>query len=266
MKIVIGIVLYKNTKEQILKILNSIMVQTISAEVKVSCWNNCGSDYSWLAQHSGVHLSPYSSNLGFGSAHNKMMSHCNQWEFYLALNPDGILHHNALCRLSESAKGLCLVEAKQVPHEHPKHYDPETKFTDWCSGACLLIPRQTAIETGAFADDFFMYCEDVDLSWRVRSLGGKCIVSDTAYFYHDVESNEHRPQLAERMYQSQLILAKRWGNEKIQKKALKKLRKIGIDKEAIKMIRNKIDKVKKLEVETNVSNFTEGFVFSSRRW
>ena len=40
------------------------------------------------------------------------------------------------------------------------------------SGACLAIPRRTWIAAGGFPTHFFMYGEDVDLSLRLRLVGG----------------------------------------------------------------------------------------------
>jgi GT2 family glycosyltransferase len=53
------------------------------------------------------------------------------------------------------------------------------------SGACLAIPRELWRQLGGFAEHFFMYCEDVDLSLRVRLLGGKLAVVPGARVDHD---------------------------------------------------------------------------------
>lgn len=39
---------------------------------------------------------------------------------------------------------------------------------DWVSGAALMIRRTLVTQIGAFDDDFYMYCEDVDLCWRAN--------------------------------------------------------------------------------------------------
>ncbi len=37
---------------------------------------------------------------------------------------------------------------------------------DWVSGAALMMRRELINQIGAFDEDFFMYCEDVDVCWR----------------------------------------------------------------------------------------------------
>jgi hypothetical protein len=57
-----------------------------------------------------------------------------------------------------------VVEARQLPFEHPKHYDPQTGLTGWASGACSLARTTALVEVGGFdADAFFLHGDDVDL-------------------------------------------------------------------------------------------------------
>ena len=39
---------------------------------------------------------------------------------------------------------------------------------DWVSGAALMIRRTLVDQIGCFDEDFYMYCEDVDLCWRAN--------------------------------------------------------------------------------------------------
>lgn len=52
------------------------------------------------------------------------------------------------------------------------------------SGACLAIPRARWTELGGFAEQFFMYCEDVDLSLRLRLMGHKLALAPDARVEH----------------------------------------------------------------------------------
>jgi GT2 family glycosyltransferase len=52
------------------------------------------------------------------------------------------------------------------------------------SGACLAIPRAEWERQGGFPERFFMYCEDVDLSLRLRLGGGTLGIEPSARVDH----------------------------------------------------------------------------------
>jgi GT2 family glycosyltransferase len=55
------------------------------------------------------------------------------------------------------------------------------------SGACLAVPRRYWERMSGFAEDFFMYQEDVDLSLRLRLAGARLGVEPDAVVDHDYE-------------------------------------------------------------------------------
>jgi len=57
--------------------------------------------------------------------------------------------------------------------------------TTWQTGACFLATITMWDEVGGFDDDYFMYWEDIDLSWRWREAGGRLIVHENATAVHD---------------------------------------------------------------------------------
>ncbi len=61
----------------------------------------------------------------------------------------------------------------------------EQAEVDVLSGCCMLVRRKAMEESGgAFDEDYFMYCEDVDLSWRIRQTGYQNIYFPEATLIH----------------------------------------------------------------------------------
>lgn len=63
--------------------------------------------------------------------------------------------------------------------------DEEAREVGFVSGACLAVPRETWRREGGFPADFFMYCEDVDLSLRLRLGGERIGIEPSARVEHD---------------------------------------------------------------------------------
>lgn len=70
----------------------------------------------------------------------------------------------------------------------------ETAAVDVLSGCCMLV-RKTAMEVagGPFDEDYFMYCEDVDLSYRIIKAGYKNI------YYPEVDLIHYKGESTRKM-------------------------------------------------------------------
>lgn len=55
------------------------------------------------------------------------------------------------------------------------------------SGACLVMDRERFLAIGGFAEDYFLYHEDVDLSMRILLEGGRIEVAGDAVVDHDYD-------------------------------------------------------------------------------
>ena len=129
----------------------------------------------------------FGENLGSARGHNRLLTEMHE-DFVLFLNPDAYLSPFALSELMllapDSTAGI--IEARQIPLEHPKSFDPDSGDTSWASTAGALVRREVIEETGGFdADSFFLYCDDVDFSWRARLAGYRVVHQPTAQIFHD---------------------------------------------------------------------------------
>ncbi len=59
------------------------------------------------------------------------------------------------------------------------------KEIDWITGCCFLVRTEIIQKTGGLADKLFIYYEDVDWSYRIKSLGYKLYIEPKAIVYHE---------------------------------------------------------------------------------
>lgn len=79
----------------------------------------------------------------------------------------------------------------------------EAREVPFVSGACLAIPAMEWRRAGGFPPDFFLYCEDVDLSLRLRLAGGQLGIEPAARADHDYS-------FAKGAYKWRLLERNRW--------------------------------------------------------
>jgi N-acetylglucosaminyl-diphospho-decaprenol L-rhamnosyltransferase len=72
-------------------------------------------------------------------------------------------------------------------HDEPLAAVPGPGPVTAASGACLALPLEVWQRLGGFADRFFMYHEDVDLSLRLRLAGETVGIEPRAVVAHDYE-------------------------------------------------------------------------------
>jgi GT2 family glycosyltransferase len=64
--------------------------------------------------------------------------------------------------------------------------DGSPAHNGWLSGACLALHAHLWAEVGGFDPDYFLYWEDVDLSFRCVAAGGQLVVRQDLCVVHDV--------------------------------------------------------------------------------
>ncbi len=191
----LGVVVYGNSREQIARLRRSIAAElAASPQLEAAFAGLLIRDQSDVPLEFDISGSPetdlmHGENAGFGAGHNLMMrqAFAAGSDIYICVNPDGFFLNGCLRTLvmAAAANRDALVEALQFPDEMPKVYDPYSFETGWCAGACLALSREIFERTGGFDERFFLYCEDVDLSWRARAQGFRCLICPDARFYHD---------------------------------------------------------------------------------
>lgn len=130
----------------------------------------------------------FNENTGTSKGHNKMGLESDT-DFLIVMNPDIILcprfFSPMLQTLLDETKNAGIAEARQTPLEHPKLYDRETLEAPWATGACFMVKTEDYRAIGGFdPDTFFLYCDDVDFSWRMRLHGKKIYYRPDCVVFH----------------------------------------------------------------------------------
>jgi GT2 family glycosyltransferase len=154
----------------------------------------------------------FDANLGSAHGHNRLLEELKREEDVLIINPDIMLAPDAIVQLAsmfDDAR-VGMAEAKQIPIEHPKQYDVVTGETSWAATACTLIRGGTALDLNGFDHEtFFLYCDDVDFSWRVRLSGQRVVYVPSALAFHDKRlggGGAWQAGAAERFYSAEAAL------------------------------------------------------------
>ncbi|MEM1520754.1 MAG: glycosyltransferase family 2 protein [Candidatus Korarchaeum sp.] len=159
-------------------------------------------------------------NVGFGAANNAGVR-LARGNFVAFLNPDAYVEKNWLmellrplggmdrtitvpkvltydgskidvCGLSLHFTGLAFMRGLgEEPHAYEK---PE--FVSGIPGCSFAMRKEDYLSLGGFDESFFLYHEDVELSWRALQRGFKILYVPTSVVYHRYE--ERYP--AERIY------------------------------------------------------------------
>ena len=139
-------------------------------------------------------------------------------ELRRVMSPDVLLAPRSLSVLYDalSMPDTALAEARQTPLEHPKVYDEQSLETPWSATACALLRGGVFRALGGFdSESFFLYGDDVDLSWRLRQAGWRVRYCPDAPVCHPKRLDAQgrwMPSEAERYYAAEcaLLLAHTW--------------------------------------------------------
>ena len=204
MKLSIVIVSY-NVRTFVAQCLDSVQKASEGMEVEVFVVDNASADdtVSHIGRHyPWVKLIANEDNLGFSRANN-IAIHQAQGEYILLLNPDTIVAEPTLCECISFMDAHALAGGLGVRmHNADGSLAPESRraipspwvsclkmlgFTkryymshlSWdepsrievISGAFFMLRRKALDQVGLLDEDFFMYGEDIDLSYRLLKGG-----------------------------------------------------------------------------------------------
>lgn len=219
------IVCYRS-KDLVLKTLDGLYRHTEGCrfEVLLTDCSHDGTEQVVGQRFPGVRILSAPENLGFARGNNFLAQHA-RGRFLLLLNPDVEIHENAvgelfLCAAQHTAAGawggvtylrngqvdpgsrqstptlkrLCLaavgLERWTIGGLPPTETQP--REVEALSGAFMMLSTPRWRELGGFDESFFMYAEELDLCYRLRSGGFPLIMTPHARVIHLVGSGAGR--------------------------------------------------------------------------
>ncbi|MDO8452551.1 MAG: glycosyltransferase family 2 protein [bacterium] len=214
----ISIVNY-NAGDYLLKCLQSIEEVKGEAQISVVVLDNASSDGSIekaKQKYTDVKFIETGANLGFGKAHNLLLKKL-QTEYVLILNPDTELEKGVLTKtlgymeenpdvgmltckviLPDGTVDLTAHRGLPTPWASFLYYafkndslyhltgrnTQEPHEVDAISGSFMLTRKSVLDKVGVFDEDYFMFAEDIDLSFRIKEAGYKVIYFPGAQILH----------------------------------------------------------------------------------
>jgi N-acetylglucosaminyl-diphospho-decaprenol L-rhamnosyltransferase len=221
--------------------LNVIVVDNASID---------GSEHYFYPNY--ITLIKSSQNLGFGKACNLAFKQCKA-ETLLLLNPDTELNPSTIIGTllltqkypkfdvygiqQRDAKGNILRTCGRFPDLKslffesiglskifPSFFRPAPLMLDWdhsstkqvdhIMGSYMLIRRNSIPDDLLFDDDYFMYYEDLDLSYRIHKNGGKTLFLSELYLKHEAGGTSSKvldKRLSYSLYSKILFQSKHFG-------------------------------------------------------
>lgn len=205
------VVLNYNGRRYLKKCISSLSVQSYG-DFEVIVVDNGSTDRSveYLKTHfPQVKIVRNETNLGFAGGINAGIEHA-EGKYILTLNNDTQADMNFVERLAEvmdsdkavgmcaskmlfldgriNSTGICLSRSgaawdRGMFEPDEGQYEELEEVFGPCAGAALYR-KEMLDEIGLFDEDFFLYMEDVDLAFRARLAGWRCIYVPGAEVYH----------------------------------------------------------------------------------
>lgn len=213
------IIVSYNSKKDLIECLPSILDQAYPA-LEIIVVDNASTDGTsqyLREQYPCVNLIESQDNLGYAAGNNLGFLY-SRGEYVVIVNPDTVACPGWLSELIkplEEDPGLSLTSSKILLYDRRDNINTCANIThysglDFCnglwassarfdrdqevgavSGCSFAIRRSVFDQLNGFDSDFFMYMEDIDISWRARLAGHRILLAPASIIYHKFRLKVH---------------------------------------------------------------------------
>lgn len=181
-----------------------VVVDNLSDATERSRILEVGSTRGWAV------LTP-DSNLGFGDGMNLGVERAlaDGANVVILVNPDANLSSESVEGLSRAAlshpRALIAPNTSDIAGNitfsgqevdvvggRTRRADISKASHPWLTGACLAFTPEAWYLSGGFAGEYFLYWEDVDLSWSMMARGGSLRIEDSVVIVHDAGGTQEK--------------------------------------------------------------------------
>lgn len=155
-------------------------------------------------------------NLGFAEGNNRALEYAikNGYPYSLIINTDTLVDEDIITKLyahlQQHPEAAAVQPAIYWMHDKARIWNGDGKFNsfsgatstdnrlpvkqlkgtryktaEWLTGCCVMISNSALTEAGLFNKQFFLYFEDVDLSFRLRNKGYQLHYLFSCKMYHE---------------------------------------------------------------------------------
>lgn len=211
---VAAIVVNHNGGELLARCLSALAEQDLAPK-KIIVVDNASTDGSvdrLPARYAGTELIRLRQNPGFAAANNIAVAEAEDCDWIALINPDAFVEPDWLRKLLASAQKhpeYAFFASRMLNERDPSRLDGagdvyHVSGAHWRRGhagreqgrcvaieevfspcaAAALYRRDALVEAGGFDESFFCYAEDIDLGFRMRLRGYKCLYVPDAVVRH----------------------------------------------------------------------------------
>jgi GT2 family glycosyltransferase len=229
--ITVGIVSYNTSVLTLRKLIESLKKSDCSLKIVLLCNSQneiYQSELFQISKEYQINLLNNQPNRGFGAGHNTIAQEF-QAEWYVCCNPDVMVRPDSISKLIQFAdekpdavmlmprvvsengtvqplarRHLTLITwiHRQLWRLMPRLFKPfEISFdyhksqpVDFVTGCFFAIRHEKFRRLGGFDEQFFLYSEDADLSYRASKIGSNYFVatSEITHFWTTDKTRNHR--------------------------------------------------------------------------